>query len=459
MDRLLDIAKQRGAAVLGLGISGRSAAEHLLSHGVRPLYLLEERRSEAAQRLVRGGAVLVEDLAGLSFGLLVRSPGIPERHPAVRLARAGGAVVTNEIGLWFSAATIPSIGVTGSDGKTTTVSLAHRMLTEGGRRALLGGNIGVSLLPTLGQTDAELALLELSSFQLLDAFPLSRPSGIPSRAAILNLTENHLDFHGTADAYFAAKQTVLSDGTLPILPLSLARLAKGFSGIVHLFSLCEAETPYPARLYFPRAGELLCREASGETRRLASLSGFRLQGEHNLKNLLAAAALCDGLVSGEAMENAVRGFTAVPHRMTAIGFCHGALCIDSSIDSTPSRTATTLRAAEGDSIVLLLGGASKNLSLAPLLEALDSRVHAIFTFGREGKRLYEAISKSPYRGALTRCERFDEAVLSAAATLREGDLLLLSPACTSYDEFQNYTERSRRFRHLLGLDGKGKEKT
>jgi UDP-N-acetylmuramoylalanine--D-glutamate ligase len=143
--------------------------------------------------------------------------------------------------------------------------------------------------------------------------------------------------------------------------------------------------------------------------------------------------------------------------MTRLGYCKGAPCIDCSIDSTPSRTATTLRAVKSSSIVLLLGGASKNLSLSPLIEALDARIRAIHTFGREGKRLFDAISGSPYQGALTRHLRFDDAVQAAAEELTEGDLLLLSPACTSYDEFQNYTERSRRFRALLGLDEKGKE--
>ncbi|MBR6546052.1 MAG: hypothetical protein IKT72_03880, partial [Clostridia bacterium] len=315
-----------------------------------------------------------------------------------------------------------------------------------------------SLLPMLASPDAELAVLELSSFQLLDAFPLERQGGIPFRGAILNLSENHLDFHGTIDEYFSAKKKILAEDTLPILPLSLAELGRGFSGIAHLFSPFDAKLPYPARLYFPQSGELLCREASGETRRLASLSGFRLQGEHNLKNLLAAVALCDGLVSGEAIERAIMTTEPVDRRMTEIGRCRGAVCIDSSIDSTPSRTATTLRAIRSDSIVLLLGGASKNLSTAPLTEALDARVRAIFTFGREGRRLFDAIEESGFRGELTLCRGFDEAVLSAASVLTERDTLLLSPACTSYDEFQSYTERSRRFRALLRLDPKGSEK-
>ena len=174
MDRLLDIAMQRGAVVLGLGVSGRAAADYLLSQGVRPLYLMEEKPSDAMRELVLRGAIPVRELSGISFGLLVRSPGIPERHPAVILARERGAVVTNEIGLWFSGAEIPTLGVTGSDGKTTTVTLAHGMLTAGKRKALLGGNIGRSLLSAIDKEDAELALLELSSFQLLDAFQLER---------------------------------------------------------------------------------------------------------------------------------------------------------------------------------------------------------------------------------------------------------------------------------------------
>ena len=453
MDHLLDLARRRGAAVLGLGISGQSAASYLLDRGVRPLYLIEERDEEAGRELVLRGATMTSPRALPPIGLLVRSPGISDRHAAVARAREVGAVVTGEIGLWFSASRIPTIGVTGSDGKTTTVTLANAMLTAGAKRVLLGGNIGRSLLPCLGQTDAELALLELSSFQLLDAFPLDRRDGLPLRAAILNLSENHLDFHGTIDAYLAAKRNILSPSTVPILPLPLAHLANDSRETPSLFSLAEVTPPCPARLYFLREGDLLCRSERGELRRIASLDGFALSGEHNLLNLLAAVALCDRLVSDAAIASALRSVRPVSHRMTPIGRCKGALCIDSSIDSTPTRTATTLRAIKGDSIVLLLGGASKDLSLSPLTEALDRRVRAIFAFGREGRRIARAITESGrWQGELSLHSRFDEAVLAARATLNKSDLLLLSPACTSYDEFHDYTERSERFRALLKLD-------
>ena len=449
-----------GVAVLGLGVSGLAAAEYLDGLGARPLYLAEERvprESERVERLVRRGARLLPSLPeNLPLQLLVRSPGIPPSHPSVASALRRGIPVTTEVGLYLAEARIPILAVTGSDGKTTTVSLAHAMLTEAGRRYLLGGNIGRSLLPSL-DGDAEGAVLELSSFQLLDAFSLGRAEAVPRRAAILNLTENHLDFHGTMQAYADAKRSILSPSTEAVLPLSLAPLAIGTRAPRRFFSLAPCEPPREAYLYYPDGGSVR-RRGFGEDSLLFSYEGFSPIGEHNLLNLLAAAALTDGLVPREAAERAVSAFRGVPHRIEAVGYRRGALCIDSSIDSTPARTAATLRALPDRSILLLLGGAGKGLSLSPLLDALSPRVRATVTFGREGNAIADAIvSDGRWRGIPIRARGFDAAVGAAVGLLSEGDTLLLSPACTSYDEFHDYTERGRRFRALLGFEEKDKD--
>ncbi len=454
MDRLALLARSRGAAVLGLGISGIAAARYLLNLGIPHLYLIEERESRdgaAAAELVRDGARMAKAEALPEVGLLVRSPGVRLSHRLVREAYAREITVTTEIGLYLDAVRIPVLAVTGSDGKTTTVTLANRILTEAGHAVALGGNIGTSLLPTLAQDGAHrLALLELSSFQLLDAFPCGHPRALPLAAAVTGITENHLDFHGSMREYIDAKRKIFAPDTLRVLPLDspeASAMAEG-AAEVRFFSLEAPRAPTSRHAYYYADGGRILRESGGERKILADTEGFRLLGRHNLQNLLAAAALTDGLASPDALQRAILSATPVPHRIETVGCVGGVTYINSSIDSTPSRTSVTLSAL-GRPVILLLGGAGKGASLSPLLSLLPSFAKAIVTFGRDGDRIAAEIEESGYAGVLCRAGKFDGAVLRATELAREGDTVLLSPACTSYDEFRDYTERGRRFAALI----------
>ena len=455
MAQLVPVARARGAAVLGLGISGLAAAQYLLSEKVSPLYLIEEGKPKdaaAAAELVRNGAIAIPPARLPDIGILIRSPGIRPSHPLVREARERGMTVTTEIGLFLDAVTVPVLAVSGSDGKTTTATLAHRILTEAGYRTALGGNIGTSLLPTLRSSASELALLELSSFQLLDAFPLSRHSDIPLRAALTTLTENHLDFHGTMQAYTEAKLSLFAPGTLAVLPTSLAPLV-GERTRLRTFSLDAAPKP-GTRHYSVFGDEIVCTEPSGDRRRLTSVRGFRLLGKHNLLNLLTAVALTDGMAPPEAMRRAVLEAEPVRHRIEQVGLVGGVRFIESSIDSTPSRTATTLTALSAP-VILLLGGKGKGLSLEPLLAPLAQYARATVTFGLEGERIHHFLCERGYSGQLLRREKLENAFHAAISIAGAGDTVLLSPACTSYDEFRDYAERGECFRALVRALGNG----
>ncbi len=447
MAQLVALAKARGAAVLGLGISGTVAAQYLLSRGVSPLYLIEEgepRDARAAAELVRAGARRIPPSPLPPVALLIRSPGVRLSHPLVLEAKARGVIVTTEIGLYLDAVSIPVLAVSGSDGKTTTVTLAHRILTEAGHRVALGGNIGTSLLPTLTDGAYTHALLELSSFQLTDAFPLKRAAHIPMRAALTGITENHLDFHGTMQAYTEAKLSLFGADTVRIIPASLLPLL-GACPNVRTFSRDRADSGCPH--YYLSETKLLRQDASG-AQILADARGFRLLGEHNLLNLLTAVALTDGLASREAIVRAAAGAIPVRHRIEEIGKVGGVRYVESSIDSTPSRTATTLTALNAP-VILLLGGRDKGLSLQPLLPAVKKYASAVITFGADGARIARELGANGYGGELIRESGFDSAVLHAMALAKWGDTVLLSPACTSYDEFRDYAERGDRFLALV----------
>ena len=449
---LLTLAKERGAAVLGLGISGLAAARFLTEAGVTSLSLCdrdpEKARDPAVPELIlRGARTNCGDkwLSGLPAGLIVRSPGVRPDLPPLEERRRAGATVCGEIGLFLAYSPARLLAVTGSSGKSTVTSLVAAMVSEAGADGFCGGNLGASLLPVLPRlTKTSVVSLELSSFQLMDLSPE------PERAAILNVSENHLNWHTDMEEYRAAKLRILGQKTLGVFPAFdpfLRSIAAGRRGS-RLFS---SEPPAPgARLagevwYAPDEGWVSAYSDEG-VRRLFSEERLLVPGKHNLLNLLAAVAMTDGLVPVGAMESAVSAFRGIPHRMEEVPGPSGITCFDSSIDTTPERTATTLAALSPLRPVLLLGGAGKGLSYRPLVDPIRRGVKSVILFGAAARDLAAALD----RGGISYrvIPDFDSAVREALSLARPGDLLLLSPACASYDAFKNFAERGDRFRTL-----------
>ena len=449
---LVTEAKAKGCAVLGLGVSGIAAAEFLLSHGSTSLLLCDKNPNKASDPAV---AALIERgatphfgegwLCDLPSGLLIRSPGIRPDLPELIRARAAGATVVGENGLFLAYSPARLFAVTGSSGKSTVTSLVAAILRAAGLDVYAGGNLGASLLPALPEmTKESVAVLELSSFQLMDLSPE------PERAAILNLTENHLNWHTGMDEYRAAKERILGRNTVGVFPAfdaALRALGEGRNE-TRLFSL---DPPSPAAVkphevwYAPDGGRVCAFSREG-VRRLFSVERFALPGRHNLLNLLAAVALTDGTVPCDAVETAVAAFRGIPHRMETVPGPDGVRCVDGSIDTTPERTLATLEALSPSVPILLLGGAGKGLSYLPLREPLKRRVKTAILFGRAAPEIAEALDGSGV--GIRVIPDFDRAVLTALSLAKTGDTVLLSPACTSYDAFANYAERGDRFRAL-----------
>ena len=437
--------------LLGFGRSGEAVLPLLLACGarvsVRDRRILPEQIT--APYRARGVTFFMGDryLHDLTEDIIFRSPGIRPDLPALKAALARGARLTGECDEFAAHTPAIRLGVTGSDGKTTTATLAARILscdTDKNRRIFLGGNIGVPLLPQIPvMKKGDIAVVELSSFQLMSA---PRP---PARAVITNITENHLDWHTDMQEYTAAKENILGADTVPVLNAdnaATAAMARMRPDSFIFSSRCDAKTmlwnfPHCHHIYID--GLIICADGVF----LLPLEEIRLPGRHNIENYMAAIGLVlPYLQDKAAIRRAARDFYGVPHRLELVATRHGIRYYNSSIDSTPTRTAAALSAI-GCRPILLCGGRGKGISLLPLAEAVRTHAKAAVTFGECRAALSEALSDCgvPLFSAPTMAEAF----FLAQDIAKEGDTVLLSPACTSFDEFTDFHERGECFRRLV----------
>ena len=433
-------------AVYGGGVSGSAVLRRLLREGAE-VTLWED----APHRLPpTAAAVAVSPPGEGRFDFVFRSPGIRPDAPALLRAAASGAVCSSECALFLARCPCPVIGVTGSDGKTTTASLTAAILQAElaplGRRAYVGGNIGTSLLDALEfMSPKDMAVLELSSFQLADLSPRL------AAAAITNLSPNHLNWHRDYGEYAAAKERILQNTSRAVLnggdagsTLFLAKKEK------LLFSAKRQEEEMAA-LYrgIPfltlRDGMVLYRDGRDRIPLLPRVL-FAPPGLHNAENLLCAIGLCRGFASLSAIKAGVEGFRGVPHRMQVLGEKGGIWWVDSAIDTSPLRTETTLRAMERPCVVIV-GGQKKGLPLSPLADALCRYARGAVTMGESGPEIAGLLQGTALPHA--QATGMQEAVEKALALAKPGDALLLSPGCTSYDAYTGYREKGAHFARLF----------
>ncbi len=417
-------------SVIGLGRSGRALISHLTAKGIR-VHAFDDAKRETLGDiplwLSSLGVPLYANGEGeLRGDFVFRSPSVRPDAPRICRAALRGATVWGEAEYFAALCPCPIYAVTGSDGKTTTATMLSRLLSSAGRKNYLGGNIGRSLLPFLSEMKpSDACVLELSSFQLMD-FEGSFHTGI-----VTNLSPNHLNWHTDFKEYAAAK-------------LRLAELS-------HLAVLDKALFPHLAarRFSYGEEAELCVRNgyiyAFGVP--LFPMTEMRLRGVHNLKNLLAAAAALAETVTLALLLDFARRFGGVPHRMEWVAERQGVTFINSSIDTTPTRTAATVAAYESGKgkLLLLLGGKGKKLPLAPLEEAMR-RVGKAYLFGDMEMPLADFMKQRglPYLC----CGTMEAALLSAYAEAESGDSILLSPGATAYDAYLDYEERGEAFRKI-----------
>lgn len=432
---------------VGVGISTRGVLRYLGSQGVHRVTLRAPQREDAhplpfpPQVRWRTGDGYLSDI---DEDILYLSPAVRRDQAPLYHAAARGTVLSSDAELFFSAYRGHAFCVSGSDGKSTTVTLAARLLEHGDfSRVRTGGNIGTALSPFLTDSrEGDAYAVELSSFQLMYLSPRCR------RALITNVTENHLNWHTDMREYAEAKGHIYEHAEECVLhaddPLCRTLLPRAPYAV---YSMTESPRAL-ARLHAHTALYLSGDHIAIDGRRLLPLDDIALPGRHGIQNVLAALALTHGCIDPAAVRDAVRGFRGLPHRMTPVGTVHGVTYIDSSIDSSPARTLTTLHAMK-EPPILILCGRSKNVSERALIAALPETVKAVVCTGELGQQLYPQLCAD--KGlAEASCpvllaDTLEDAVLAAARIARSGDTVLLSPAATSFDAYRSFEERGRAF--------------
>lgn len=433
-------------AVLGFGRAGRTVTDWLLSLGCVPTVYDEGRLSEEhVTRYLAYGVRFVRSFpAEFPESILFRSPGIRPDHPAILRALSFGAYLTGEVD-WFLAHTKATvIGVTGSDGKTTTASLIAAILRTAGKRVICGGNNGEPLLPhlkTLGEGD--FAVVEMSSFQLMTA-----PA--PDVAVITNLTPNHLNWHKSYEEYLGAKCRILRGARRAVIsadcPTSrLVGVRSPVPVIWHTAAQELAVSPATDGVFLTaRADGILLHEGE-HAYSFPVFRDFSLPGLHNRRNLMAACAATWGIAHGCDMIETAARFRGVPHRLERVDCVNGVTYINSSIDTSPTRTAAALSALDAPPVVIA-GGRTKGIPLHGLGDTLAARAKAVFLYGEAAGEIAGHLNGRVYAEQFS---AFADAFAAASRYARAGDTVLLSPGCTAYDQFENFEKRGECFARLV----------
>jgi len=382
--------------------------------------------------------------------LVCLSGGVPADLPLATQARARGIPLSNDSQVFLEACPAATIGITGSAGKTTTTALVGRMaeaeLAGSGRRAWVGGNIGRPLLADLyAMRREDWAVLELSSFQL------ELMSVNPRVAAVLNLTPNHLDRHHTLEAYTAAKVRILTFQK----PGDVAVLGRDDAGAWALRSCVRGrllgfgwEPPSKGEGTYLAKDQIWLRLEDRQVP-ICPIAKVQLRGMHNLMNVTAACAIAAGAgFSPQAMEAGIRGFTGVPHRLEFLRQVNGVDWYNDSIATAPERSMAAIRAFD-QPLVLLAGGRDKDLPWEAFGDLVCRRVDHLIVFGEAAGKILQAVQAARVGDRPFTLEvrpGLETAVQTAARVAEPGDVVLLAPGGTSFDEFTDFVDRGERFR-------------
>jgi UDP-N-acetylmuramoylalanine--D-glutamate ligase len=394
--------------VVGLARSGIAAARMLRDHGavIGTDSGSPEVPGDLDARLGVDGVGLLEGVA-----CVVKSPGVPNEAPVIARARERGLPVLGELELAWRLLANPFVAVTGTNGKTTTTELLGAIWREADLPVALAGNVGTPLAALVGEVDESTTIVcEVSSFQAEDSEAFA-----PDTAVLLNVTEDHLDRHGTFEAYRDAKLRVFANQT----PEQVAVVPAGVKVPGSARRIEFGELPLPAE-------------------------EIRLRGAHNLENAMAAsaAAMATG-VPKEAVAAALRSFPGVPHRLEEVGSVGGVLYVNDSKATNVSSAVRGIEAFDGG-VHVILGGSLKGGGFEGLRDAVASRCVAAYLIGEAAERLEQDLAGTV---PLHRSGDLATAVRDAAA--EPGEVVLLSPACASFDQFRDYEERGEAFRSLV----------
>ncbi|MBQ4561793.1 MAG: UDP-N-acetylmuramoyl-L-alanine--D-glutamate ligase [Clostridia bacterium] len=434
--------------VIGLGISNMPLIDYLLNEGAvvsardRKEYAL---LSDDVRALENKGVKLICGegyLDGINEEYIFRTPGMRYDTKELADAVAKGSVLTSEMELFFERCPAHMIAVTGSDGKTTTTTLISKMIEKKFGHVYVGGNIGAPLLPFVGEMTADdWAVLELSSFQL------HTMKKSPHIAVITNLSPNHLDYHRDMQEYVDAKKNIflhMTGDTKLVLNYNNAPTRE-----------LEAEKAEgPAVTFFAKEGEVYEKDGAiyyGDER-IVDTADILIPGHHNVENYMAAIAAVYPIVGKEIIVDLAKTFGGVEHRIELVRVKDGVRYYNSSIDSSPSRTAAALASFE-EKVIAICGGKDKGVPFDGLAVTLCQRAKKVVLTGATRETIYNTLLNCPeYKEGCPEIKvepDFEAAVRLASSIASEGDVVILSPGCTSFDAFPNFMARGNKFKEIV----------
>ena len=461
MSEYLETLRGKSIAVIGMGVSNIPLIRTLLRSELKVTVCdksTRERVEEQASELESLGAKLrlgPDYLAKIyKFDIIFRTPGLSSNTLELKKALDSGSVLTSEMELFFQLCPCKIIGVTGSDGKTTTTTLISEFLKEAGFNVYLGGNIGRPLLPDVdGMAPEDIAVVELSSFQLMS---MSRS---PNVAVFTNLSPNHLDYHHTMEEYTSAKMNIFlhqnpEDRAIFNYDNDITRsLSKKASGTVTYFSRqtkLEENGTYVGPNY-PEGQAIWLSNQQGQ-RLVLPLEDIRILGVHNIENYMAAIAAVDGIVPDKCVRAVAQRFTGVEHRIELVRELDGVKYYNDSIGTSPTRTMACLDSFE-QKLIIIAGGYDKGVPFTQLGIAIVEKVKTLILTGDTASAIKKAVEAAEgYEESglqIIETEDLAAAVTAAQNVAQDGDVVVLSPACAAFDRFKNFMELGRVFKQLV----------
>lgn len=443
--------------ILGAARQGTALARYLAGQGAK-VVLSDSQPAEKLQDMLESLRDLTIEyaLGGHPNSLLDNadvvclSGGVPIDLPILIEAARRNITISNDSQIFFEIVPCKTIGITGSAGKTTTTMLTSLIAQEAISHqptaishVWLGGNIGNPLIADVDRiSKSDLAVIELSSFQL-EQMTLS-----PNISAVLNITPNHLDRHGTMEAYINAKSHIIAyqkGEDIAVLGWddeNARNLEKIVRGRLWWFSRTRAENFGT----HTRDGKIFLRDG-GREQVICDVSEIRLRGAHNVLNVLAACALTGAAgIKPEAMREAIKNFNGVAHRLEFVREVRGAKWYNDSIATAPERVIAEIHSFD-EPLIVLLGGRDKKLPWGDLLKLARQRVKKVIVFGEAGELIAKYAAQENLQ--VTRCNKMADAIIEAARLTESGDIVLLSPGCTSFDEFKDFEERGKKFVEIV----------
>ena len=456
LEEFNDYIRFRKVAVIGLGVSNLPLLEYLYNQKAK-VTVFDERTIEeiSSDTICKINAYEFETFFGKNclenlngFNVIFRSPSCLPTRPELQREADRGAIVTTEVEMLMEMCPCKIIGVTGSDGKTTTTSLINAILQHAGYKTFLGGNIGTPLFTKLPEMEPnDIVVLELSSFQLMNMHVS------PDIAIITNITPNHLNIHKDYQEYIDAKKEIFKNqNENGILILNYdnditRECSKEAKGKVIFFSSKEKlDNGFIV-------DEDIIKECKDKVRKhILNTDEVILRGNHNFQNIATALAATKTLVDTDVAVEAIKKFKPVEHRIEFVREINGVKWYNDSASSSPTRTISGLNAFK-ENIILIAGGYDKNLEYKPLAKPVVDKVSTLILIGQTAEKIYDVVKneaeKENKKININMCDTLEQTIEIAKKSSKKGDVVLFSPASASFDMFKNFADRGNQFKDLV----------